>query len=206
MIGIYGGSFNPIHLGHTALGVWLVRQGFVDELWFLVSPQNPLKPMANLLADEDRLRLAQLAVNDVARNPEMADVADCLRVSDFEFHLPRPSYMVHTLDAMRTAWPDREFALVIGADNWLRFPQWYRADEILRHHSIIIYPRPGFPIDSMSLPQGVQLVDAPLMDVSSTAVREAIATQPDYRGEGLSPAVWKAIDIERLYRPLCPRT
>lgn len=206
MIGIYGGSFNPIHLGHTALGMWLVRQGFVDELWFLVSPQNPLKPMANLLADEDRLRLAQLAVNDVARNPEMADVASRLHVSDFEFHLPRPSYMVHTLEAMRDAWTDREFVLVIGADNWLRFPQWYRADEILRHHSIIIYPRPGFPIDSMSLPQGVQLVDAPLMDVSSTAVREAIATQPDYRGEGLSPAVWEAIDRERLYRPLCPRT
>ncbi len=206
MIGIYGGSFNPIHLGHTALGMWLVLQGFVDELWFLVSPQNPLKPMANLLADEDRLRLAQLAVNDVARNPEMADVASRLRVSDFEFHLPRPSYMVHTLEAMRAAWTDREFALVIGADNWLRFPQWYRADEILRHHSIIIYPRPGFPIDSTVLPQGVQLVDAPLMDVSSTAVREAIATQPDYRGEGLSPAVWEAIHRGRFYKPLCPRT
>lgn len=206
MTGIYGGSFNPIHKGHTALGLWLVRQGLVDELWFLVSPQNPLKPVADLLADEERLRLAQLALDDVARSPEAADVADCLRVSDFEFHLPRPSYMVHTLEAMRTAWPDREFALVIGADNWLRFPQWFRADEILRHHPIIVYPRPGYPVDAATLPQGVQLVEAPLMPFASTAIRKAIATQPDYHGEGLSPAVWEAIEREHFYRPVCPRT
>ena len=104
--GIYGGSFNPIHLEHTSLGSWLVRQNLLDELWFLVSPHNPLKPAAGLLEDQARLRLARLAVGRKKG----------LRVSDFEFSLPRPSFMAHTLSCLREAHPDRDFVLVIGAD------------------------------------------------------------------------------------------
>ncbi len=106
-IGIYGGSFNPIHQGHLALGRWLVRHTLVDELWFMVSPQNPLKPAAGLLDDNARLRLARLAVGRSRR----------LRVSDFEFSLPRPSFMADTLAALRQAHPEHDFVLVIGADN-----------------------------------------------------------------------------------------
>lgn len=189
-IGIYGGSFNPIHLGHLSLGRWLVRHREVDELWFLVSPQNPLKPAAGFLSDEARLLLARKAVGH----------SRGLRVSDFEFHLPRPSYMVHTLEALRAAYPGRNFVLVIGADNWHRFPQWYRSADILRHHRILIYPRPGFPIDVAALPEGVRLVETPLHDISSTQIREAIHQVAAYDGWGLPPRVWAEIQARGYYR------
>lgn len=181
--GIYGGSFNPIHLGHTTLGRWLVHEGYLDELWFLVSPHNPLKPATDLLEDRARLHLAHLAVEEDPR----------LRVSDFEFRLPRPSYMVHTLEALRVTYPEREFVLVIGADNWQRFPQWYRAGEILRHHRLLVYPRPGYPVDAAALPPGITLVGSPLLDISSTQIRQAIAADSTYDGKGLSPDVWREI-------------
>ena len=187
--GLYGGSFNPIHEGHLALGRHLVQHGEVDELWFLVSPQNPLKPAEGLLDDAARLHLARLAVGRKKG----------LRVSDFECHLPRPSYMVHTLEALRSAYPDRDFVLVIAADNWHRFPQWYQADEILRHHRILIYPRPGFPIDEAMLPVGVALVSTPLYDISSTQIREAIAHDPAYNGFGLDSRVWAEIKAKKYY-------
>lgn len=188
--GIYGGSFNPIHQGHTTLGQWLVRHNYLDELWFLVSPQNPLKPASGLLDDDARLHLARLAVGRKQH----------LKVSDFEFRLPRPSYMVHTLAAMREAYPDRDFVLVIGADNWQRFPDWYASEEILRHHRLLIYPRPGYPIDESLLPDGVRLVDTPLLDISSTQVRDAIRTQPSYDGFGLDSRVWAEIKAKGYYK------
>ncbi len=188
--GIYGGSFNPIHLGHTRLGEWLCRKGWLDELWFLVSPLNPLKAQNSheLLEDEVRLHLAQLAV---ANKPH-------LRVSDFEMKLPRPSYMVHTLAALRQAYPERRFVLVIGADNWLCFEQWREPDEILRHHEVIIYPREGYPIDSTTLPDNVHLVQAPLFETSSSDIRKAIAGGK-CRGRWLTPAVWREIQEKKLY-------
>ena len=189
-MGIFGGSFNPIHTGHIRLGETLCRQGWVDELWFLVSPLNPLKQTAtDLLADEARLRLAQLAVEDKPN----------LRVSDFEMHLPRPSYMVHTLELLRQEHPADEFLLVIGADNWQRFPQWRDSQEILRHHRILVYPRPGYETEASTLPAGVQMVKTPLYDISSTQIRQAIATG-HYRGRGLTPKVWKEIKQNKYYQ------
>ena len=187
--GIYGGSFNPIHQGHTTLGKWLVRHKYLDELWFLVSPQNPLKPASGLLNDRARLHLARLAVGQKRG----------LRVSDFEFRLPRPSYMVNTLATLRETYPEREFVLVIGADNWERFPDWYESAKILRHHRLLVYPRPGYPIDATSLPAGVQLVDTPLLDISSTQIRDAIRTQPSYDGFGLDSRVWAEIKAKGYY-------
>jgi len=188
-IGIYGGSFNPIHLGHTKLAQWLVRHGYIDELWFLVSPQNPLKIAADLLDDEARLRLAQLAVGRKKG----------VKVSDFEFHLPRPSFMVQTLESLRTVYPSLDFVLVIGADNWHRFPHWKDSGEILRHHRLIIYPRPDYPIDPSTLPSDATMVDAPLMDISSTEIRKAIASDTAYDGYGLPRPVWKEIQARRYY-------
>lgn len=188
--GIYGGSFNPIHLGHTRLGEWLCREGLVDELWFLVSPQNPLKTNATDLLDDDlRLILTNLAVEE----------SGTLKVSDFEMHLPRPSYMVSTLRNLCQAYPERHFTLVIGADNWHRFPQWKDHEEILRHYDIIIYPRDGYPIDASTLPPGVTLaIGAPLFDISSTDIRKAIA-EGNCNGEWLAPAVWEEIRRRGLY-------
>ena len=113
--GLYGGRFNPIHLGHTQLSQALLDLHLVDEMWLLVSPQNPFKVNQKLLDDDARLELAKLAVKDIPN----------ITVSDYEFHLPRPSYMVHTLEHLRQDYPEREFVLVIGADNWERFPHWY---------------------------------------------------------------------------------
>ncbi len=190
IIGIYGGSFNPIHQGHLALGRWLVRHALVDELWFMVSPQNPLKPAAGLLDDDARLSLARLAVGRSRR----------LHVSDFEFSLPRPSFMADTLAALRQSHPEHEFILVIGADNWHDFPRWHHPDDILAHHSLIVYPRPGYAIDATTLPHGVTLVATPLLDISSTQIRHAIATDPTYDGQGLHPRVWKEIQAREYYK------
>ena len=183
LTGIYGGSFNPIHTGHIALARWLVENGCVVELWLMVSPQNPFKADATLMPDALRLRLARIA----------ADGVPGVRVSDAEMHLPRPSYMWHTLTALRERHADREFALVIGADNWQRFPQWFHADDILSHHRVIIYPRQGTSIDAATLPKGVELVDAPLHDMSSTAIRNAMAHDPRYDGRGLDARVWQEL-------------
>ena len=189
LIGLFGGSFNPIHLGHLHLGQWLCQRGLVDELWFLVSPLNPFKQHAtDLLDDSSRLRLARLAVEGKPH----------LQVSDFEMHLPRPSYMVHTLQQLRATYPQHQFALVIGSDNWLRFPQWKDSDEILRHHRILVYPRPGYELDATALPPGVRLVNTPLLDISSTQVRQAIA-QGNYHGKGLPRAVWQEIRRQGYY-------
>lgn len=185
LTGIYGGTFNPIHNGHVQLGRALVEAGLVEELWFLVSPQNPFKVNQELMPDEERLRLARLAVRGDRR----------LRVSDFEFRLPRPSYMVHTLEAMRRHYPRRQFVLVIGADNWERFPQWYRSEEILRHHRLIVYPRPGYSLQG--LPPSATVAPTPLLDISSTAIRQRMRSDPDYQGEGLPKIVWEELKARR---------
>lgn len=185
--GIYGGSFNPIHEGHVCLAKSLADSGLVDEMWLLVSPQNPFKVDANLLDDEERLHLARLAVADVPG----------VEVCDREFFLPRPSYMYNTLQALSQEHPEREFVLVIGADNWERFRDWYRSKDILSAYRIIIYPRPGYTLRRM--PRRVTVADTPLLDISSTQIRRRIASDPDYDGEGLCPAVWEEIRAKGLY-------
>ena len=186
--GIYGGSFNPIHEGHVALAKALADSGLVDEMWLLVSPQNPFKVNAELLDDDERLRLAQLAVHDVPG----------VEVCDREFFLPRPSYMYKTLNALSKEHPEREFVLVIGADNWERFHDWYRSKDILSAYHIIIYPRPGYTLQNV--PSGVTVADTPLLDISSTEIRHRITSDPDYAGEGLPPVVWDEIKEKGYYR------
>lgn len=176
--GIFGGSFNPVHIGHLALANYLCEYSGLDELWFLVSPHNPLKKQTDLWDDDLRLELVKLAIADYPK----------FRASDFEFRLPRPSYTIHTLDALQKAYPDRDFTLIIGADNWALFPRWYKAEEILKNYQVMIYPRPGFPIDPSTLPSSVQLVDTPLLEISSTFIREALAEGRDVR-YFLHPAV-----------------
>ncbi|MBO7138747.1 MAG: nicotinate-nucleotide adenylyltransferase [Bacteroidaceae bacterium] len=185
--GIYGGSFNPIHVGHICLAKALADSGLVDEMWLLVSPQNPFKADEHLLDDEKRLYLTRLAARDVPG----------VEVCDREFSLPRPSYMYNTLQTLSQEYPEREFVLVIGADNWVRFSYWYHSRDILSSYRIIIYPRPGYICEN--LPEGVTIVDTPLIDISSTEIRNRIRTQSDYDGEGLPLAVWQEIKREGLY-------
>lgn len=181
-VGIYGGSFSPIHNAHVALGRSLVQQGAVDELWYMVSPHNPLKERRALWNDELRLQLVQLALSEEKG----------LKACDFEFSLPRPSYMLTTLNALAEKYPEHRFVLVIGADNWQVFDRWYRSREIIERYGVIVYPRPGYETDATSLPPGVSLVETPLMDISSTWIREQLQRE-DYDGCGLPDIVWQKI-------------
>ena len=142
--GVYGGSFNPIHQGHVALARHLVAQGLVDEVWLVVSPCNPFKVDSRLLDEQARLALARLAVE---HEPD-------IDVSDIELFLPRPSYMSVTLRTLSARYAERQFSLIIGADNWERFHQWHEADWIREHYPLIVIPRPGHPLGE--LPSGVQ--------------------------------------------------
>ena len=181
--GIFGGSYNPIHIGHLALANYLCEYGDLDEIWFMVSPQNPFKAHSSDLWDDQlRLELVRLAVEEYPK----------FHASDFEFHLPRPSYMVNTLEKLREAYPDREFTLIIGADNWASFPRWKDADTIMANHPLIIYPRPGSEIDESTLPTNIRLVNTPLLEVSSTFIRESLKQGKDVR-YFLHPKVWERI-------------
>ena len=170
-LGIYSGSFNPVHIGHLALANYLCEFEGVDEVWFLVTPHNPLKEQGELMDDEQRLRLVQLAVEGYPR----------FRASDFEFHLPRPSYSIHTLEALRRSYPETEFTLIIGSDNWLCFDRWFEAKRIVSEFGLLIYPRPGFEVDETMLPPHVRMVHAPCIEVSSTFVRQALRQGKDVR-------------------------
>ena len=181
-VGIFGGSYNPIHIGHLALANYLCEFGDLDEVWFMVSPQNPLKRNDQLWDDDLRLELVRLAVEGYPK----------LHASDFEFHLPRPSYTVHTLDALQETYPDYEFTLIIGADNWQLFPQWKAPEEIIARHHLLVYPRPGYEIDEATLPSSVKKVNTPLIEVSSTFIRESLAQGKDVR-YFLHPKVWERI-------------
>ena len=166
-IGIFGGSFNPIHRGHVALATWIVSQKVVDEVWLMVSPQNPLKVAADLMPEHRRMELAELALKDV----------EGIRACDFEWKLPRPSYTWHTLCALRKAYPENEFSLIIGGDNWKNFHKWAFTDEILSTTNIWVYPRPDSELTEECLPTNVKLLSgAPLFPYSSTEVRAALAS------------------------------
>ena len=187
--GIFSGSFNPIHIGHLALANYLCEFAGLDEIWFMVSPHNPLKEESDLLADHKRLELVQSAVEGYPK----------FHASDFEFHLPRPSYTVYTLEKLKERYPEREFHLIIGSDNWSLFSLWKDPEQIIATTPILIYPRPGFPIDEEQLPESVRVVSAPLFDVGSTFIRQAISAGKDVR-YFLHSAVYKVIMEEGLYK------
>ena len=186
-IGIYGGSFNPIHTGHISLAQHILSAARLDGVWLVVSPQNPLKAgNGSLIDDEVRLRLARKALEGVSG----------ISVSDCEFHMPRPSYMWHTLRHLSETNPDVSFTLIIGADNWLDFDRWYRSHDIIAAYNVIIFPREGYPVDATKLPQGVCLVNTPLFPISSTEIRQKVA-----RGESITGLVPAAIeeDVMHIY-------
>ena len=190
-IGLFGGSFNPIHYGHIQLARQLLALAALDEVWFVVSPQNPLKQQTDLLDDDLRLQMVEMALQREKG----------LRASDIEFRLSRPSYTWNTLQTLREEHPDDEFTLLIGGDNWERFPLWYRADDIVRDYNIVVYPRTGSDIDERRLPPTVRIVRTRRINISSTMVRQRIAL-----GQTLSLLVPKAvadfIEKKRLYASL----
>lgn len=187
-IGIFGGSFNPIHKGHTALAQAVVDAGLVDSVWLMVTPQNPLKQGEGLLDENLRLHLARLAVREMP----------CLEASDFEFHLPRPSYTYLTLQHLTEAFPGDTFTLIIGGDNWDLFPRWRNADDILRQWPVVVYPRSNasLPDADDRYPLVHFMASAPLFPVSSTEIRQCIARGDD-ASAWLDASV--AAEINRLH-------
>ena len=177
-IGIFGGSFNPIHVGHIAIARELLSLAHLDEVWFLVSPLNPFKKAAtDLLDDDKRLLLTQRALLGEPR----------LKASDYEFRLPKPSYTWNTLQHLKADYPDKQFVLIIGADNWLAFDRWAHPDYILSNFDIAVYARPDCPIDPATLPSPVHLYNMGLFDISSTAIRARIRQGQPITGMVPSP-------------------
>ena len=168
---LFFGSFNPIHVGHLIIANTMLQKADVDEVWLVVSPQNPLKERGTLLADYHRLAMARRAVDDNYR----------LKVCDIEMHLPIPSYTVVTLAALEEKHPDREFCLVMGSDNLETFDRWRNYEYILEHYRLLVYPRPGTEHCKYATHPSVTMVDVPMMDISSSYIREQIKERRDVR-------------------------
>lgn len=163
-VALFGGSFNPIHNGHIAIARAVLRSNYADEVWLLVSPQNPLKSQRELCPEQVRLKIAQLALQD----------EQGIKVSDFEFTLSRPSYTWNTLQLLNKKYPYITFSLLVGGDNWINFNQWAHNQDILKYYKLVVYPRPENPINAADLPANVSLLNAPLYPYSSTDVRKCV--------------------------------
>ena len=163
-IGLFGGSFNPIHCGHINLARNILNKVKLDQIWFVVSPHNPLKSDSTLLPDHLRLELVKTALQSETN----------MIACDYEFTLPKPSYTWNTLQQLSQDYPDKIFTLLIGEDNWNCFPKWYCYEQILNNYDIIIYPRDNSLTISEKLPENVKLINTDLLDVSSTQIRNCV--------------------------------
>lgn len=186
--GLFCGSFNPVHIGHMAIAGFMAEFTDLDEVWFVVSPQNPLKKKESLLDDHHRLAMVNIAIEDDTR----------FRSSGIEFKLPRPSYTINTLAALQEKYPNRQFALIMGSDNLQTFNKWRNYEKILEEHKLYIYPRPGSDGGAFRTHPSVIWTEAPLMDISSTFIRKAIAGKKDVRYM-LQPAVYNYIKEMHFY-------
>ncbi|WP_283685505.1 nicotinate (nicotinamide) nucleotide adenylyltransferase [Dysgonomonas sp. Marseille-Q5470] len=189
-IGIFSGSFNPIHVGHLILANYIVEYTDIEEVWLLVSPLNPLKSEDDLSDKYVRLEMTKLALEGYPK----------IKASDFEFDLPKPSYTINTLDALKVKYPEHDFTLVIGADNWAIFESWHETDKILENYKLKIYPRLGFRIKIPDrLKQKVEALDSPIIEISSTFIREGIEVGKNMR-PFLTENVYDYIIEKGLYK------
>ena len=170
-IGIYSGSFNPIHHGHVMLANYLVEFSDLDELWFVVSPQNPLKEKTELLDDDERLKMVQLAVGDDPR----------FHVSDIEMHLPTPSYTINTLTALSEQHPDCQFVFICGMDSLQNLHRWREYEKILDGYKLLVFPREGYDGGELAQHPSVTILKTPILEISSTFIRQCVKEGRDVR-------------------------
>ena len=187
--GLYFGTFNPIHIGHCVIAQHMLEFTDLDEVWFVVTPHNPHKKKNTLLDDYQRLHMVQLAVEDNYQ----------LQVSNMEFDLPQPSYTATTLAHATEKYPEREFSLIMGADNLETFHKWRNYDWILEHHHIYVYPRIESDGGELKSHPNVTVTEAPIMQIASTDIRNAIKAGKNVSFM-LPEKVWKYIDKELFYR------
>jgi len=193
--GLFFGSFNPVHIGHTAIANYFVEYAGLREVWFVVSPHNPLKERASLLAEYHRLELVRLALEDDPR----------FRASDIEFRLPKPSYTIDTLAYLTEKYPKREFVLIMGGDNLVTLHKWKNFEELVRRYEIVVYSRKGSDIGTLHpsleklIPKArISVTEAPEMEISSSFLRRAIREGKDMRFFFREP-VWKYIRDMHFY-------
>ncbi len=193
--GLFFGSFNPIHIGHMAIANYIAEYTDLREIWFVVSPQNPLKPKDSLLDDRDRFYLVELAIGNDLR----------FRASDIEFSLPQPSYTIDTMAYLSEKYPERDFTLIMGEDNLNTLHKWKNAAELVKRYPLIVYPRlnPGRKssrkLQDILVTASVTEVKAPLMEISGTFIRHAIREGKDLSWYVPAPA-WKYITEMHFYK------
>jgi nicotinate-nucleotide adenylyltransferase len=169
--GLFFGSFNPIHIGHLVIANYMLEFSDLEEIWFMISPQNPLKEKESLLADHHRFALVQIAIEEYPR----------FKASNFEFQLPRPSYTIDTLVRLEEKYPGRQFVLIAGTDIFPTFHKWKNWKELLKNYKIYVYNRPDSGLGKYSGHPNISFYKAPLMEISSSFIRDAISKGKDVR-------------------------
>jgi nicotinate-nucleotide adenylyltransferase len=169
--GLFFGSFNPIHMGHMIVANIMAENTDLNKVWFIVSPQNPLKPSKGLLHEHDRYDMVKAAIADNYK----------LVVSDIEFHMPRPSFTIDTLAVLSEKHPKTEFKVLMGEDNLGNFERWKNYSEILDHYGLYVYPRPGVTKSELVRHPKVKMIEAPLLDISATFIRQCIKDKKSIR-------------------------
>ena len=169
-VGLFFGSFNPVHIGHMVIANYMVEYSDISQLWFVVSPHNPLKKKSTLLADHHRLDMVGMAIGDDAR----------FQASDIEFRMPKPSYTIDTLTYLSAQFPSYEFVIIMGSDGLPSFSKWKNFEQIIKQYKRLVYPRPGENIKKDKHPN-IEVINAPLMEISSSFIRKAIKERKDVR-------------------------
>jgi nicotinate-nucleotide adenylyltransferase len=190
-IGLYFGTFNPIHIGHLIIANHMAEYSGLNQIWMVVTPHNPLKKKETLLDDYKRLNLVALATEDFPK----------IKPSDIEFKLPQPNYTVHTLAHLQDKFPQHEFSLIMGEDNLKSLHKWKNYEVILQNHDIYVYPRISTETENLEFKNHprIHLIDAPIVEISSTFIRESIKNKKNI--QPLIPyKVWEYIDYNNLYK------
>ena len=190
-IALFFGSFNPIHIGHLILANYIVEHSDLDELWFVVSPQNPLKSKKSLLHDHDRYDMVEMAIKNYPK----------MRVSDIEFSMPKPSYTIDSLTYLRERYAEYTFGLIMGEDNLVSLPKWKNYETLIKNHQIIVYPRvlAQYTDKETITHENICKINAPIIELSATEIRKMIREKKNVRPM-LPPEVFEYIDAKGFYQ------